>query len=69
VVFSIRYEFALRLTDIIHRRMMIGLSAEQGRALYARVAELAANELHWDQANTAAELELLYAYSDSLRRS
>lgn len=67
VIFAIRHEFALRLTDIIYRRMMIGLSAEQGRGSYARVAELAANELDWNLAKAATELKSLYALSDSLR--
>lgn len=66
VTFAIREEMALTLTDIVHRRIMIGLSADQGRALYAGVAKLAAAEFGWDEAEREAQLTALIAYSDSL---
>lgn len=66
-VFAIRQEFARTLTDIVHRRMMIGLDADQGRALYERMANAAAEELGWDDAERGAQLEALREYSDSLR--
>jgi glycerol-3-phosphate dehydrogenase len=66
VLFSIREEMARTLIDIVHRRLMIGLDADQGRARYAQVASVAAAELGWDDATRDAQLGALTAYSDSL---
>ena len=66
-VFAIRNEMARTLTDIVHRRMMIGLDADQGRPLYARIAAAAAQEMGWGDAERTAQLEALQRYSDSLR--
>ena len=65
VVFVIRREFARTLADVVHRRTMIGLSADQGRPLYARLAEVAAAEAGWDDSRRAEELSALERYSDS----
>ena len=67
VAFTIRYEMAGSLTDIVYRRLMIGLDADQGRSMYEQVAELASQELGWDAAKRNEELDSLRAYSDSLR--
>jgi glycerol-3-phosphate dehydrogenase len=67
VVFAIRNEMARTLTDIVHRRMMIGLDADQGRPVYERIAAAAARELNWSDQEKAAQLDALRAYSDSLR--
>ncbi|HSD70153.1 MAG TPA: glycerol-3-phosphate dehydrogenase, partial [Woeseiaceae bacterium] len=48
VAFAVSEEMAVTLVDIVHRRLMIGLAADQGRPLAAAVARLAAGELHWD---------------------
>ena len=69
VAFAIREEMAVTLTDIVHRRLMLGLDADQGRALYAPIAELAAVEFGWDAQKSAAEVQALIAYSDSFRVS
>jgi glycerol-3-phosphate dehydrogenase len=66
VVFAIRNEFARTLADIVFRRLMIGLDADQGRALYDRIADLAAAELGWSAEEKSRELAELVAYSDSL---
>jgi glycerol-3-phosphate dehydrogenase len=66
-VFAIRQEFARTLTDVVHRRMMVGLDADQGRPLYERVADAAATELGWSDEERAGQLEALQQYSDSLR--
>jgi glycerol-3-phosphate dehydrogenase len=66
-VFALRYEMARTLTDVVHRRMMIGLDADQGRPHYERIATAAAKELGWDERRRAAQLEALLGYSDSLR--
>jgi len=67
VVFALREEFAATLTDIVFRRMMVGLDADQGRALYDRIADLAAAEARWSEDAKLAELDALIDYGDSLR--
>lgn len=67
VVFSIREEMARTLIDIVHRRTMIGLAADQGRALYEVIAAIAADEFGWNDSQRHAELRALHAYSDSFR--
>lgn len=67
VVFAIREEFALRLTDLVFRRMMIGFNADQGRTLYDPIAAIAATEFNWTSDDVQRELQSLRAYADSLR--
>jgi glycerol-3-phosphate dehydrogenase len=67
VVFAIREEMARTLTDIVHRRLMIGLAADQGRALYEIVAAIAAAEFAWNDEERLEQLESLRRYSASLR--
>jgi len=67
VVFALREEMAQTLVDIVYRRLMIGFAADQGRALYGPVADLAGAELGWSGEQRRTELELLAAYSDSFR--
>jgi glycerol-3-phosphate dehydrogenase len=69
VVFVIREELPKTLTDIVFRRMMIGLDADQGRPHYARVADLAAAEFGWDAVRRDGEMRSLLDYADSLRVS
>lgn len=64
---AVRDEFAVTLEDMVFRRMMVGLDADQGRPLYPEIASIAAAELGWDAEKTAEQLLLLQAYSDSLR--
>lgn len=64
---AIREEFARHLTDIVHRRVMTGLDADQGRASAAAIADLAADELGWDDARKQAELDTLSAWNERLR--
>ena len=65
VVFAIRVEMARTLEDIVYRRLMIGLDADQGRPLYETVAAIAASEFGWDDTARHAALGRLRAYSDS----
>jgi glycerol-3-phosphate dehydrogenase len=65
VVFAIREEMARTLADIVHRRLMIGLTADQGRPLYEMVAAVAASELGWTDEERHAQIEAVNAYSDS----
>jgi glycerol-3-phosphate dehydrogenase len=66
VIFAIREEMARTLSDIVHRRLMIGLSAKQGREMYEAVAGLAAVEFGWGDAKRKGELDSLINFSDSL---
>jgi glycerol-3-phosphate dehydrogenase len=67
VVFVVREELPKTLTDVVFRRMMVGLDADQGRPHYARIAELAAAEFGWDALRRDDEMRSLLAYADSLR--
>jgi glycerol-3-phosphate dehydrogenase len=65
VVFAIREEMARTLNDIVYRRLMIGLDADQGRPLYEMIAAIAADELGWTDAERHAQIKALHDYSDS----
>jgi glycerol-3-phosphate dehydrogenase len=67
IAFVVAEEMPRTLVDIVYRRMMIGLDADQGRTHYARIAELAAAEFGWDDARRDAELYALRAHTDSLQ--
>ena len=65
VSFAIQEEMARTLTDIVYRRMMIGLGPDQGRAAYAEIAALAAATFGWSDEQTAMQLDALNSYSNS----
>ncbi len=65
VAFALRVELARTLCDVVFRRMMIGLDADQGRPLYDAIAAVAAREAGWDDEEKARELRALCDYSDS----
>jgi len=67
VAFAVRHEFARHLTDIVHRRTMLGLSPDLGESVAEAVADVAAGELGWDAATRARELEALRAWNARLR--
>jgi glycerol-3-phosphate dehydrogenase len=67
VVFALREEFAVTLTDIVFRRMMIGFDADQGRNMYPEVAAIAAREAGWRPEQEAQQLDGLTQYARSLR--
>ncbi|MDH4125607.1 MAG: glycerol-3-phosphate dehydrogenase, partial [Gammaproteobacteria bacterium] len=52
-VFALRVEMARTLIDVIYRRLMLGLRADQGRPLYAAIAAIAANAASWDDSRQA----------------
>ncbi|MDJ0938238.1 MAG: glycerol-3-phosphate dehydrogenase [Woeseiaceae bacterium] len=54
------------LADVIYRRMMLGLDADQGRPHYPAIAGIVARECGWDDSRRERELDALVAYSDSL---
>ena len=67
VVFVLREEFARTLADIVFRRLMVGLDADQGRMLYATIADLAAAECGWSEDEKERQLKELREYADSWR--
>lgn len=67
VAMAVRDEFACTLVDILHRRLMLGLAADQGRAAAAGVAAIAATELGWDAAQTCQQLAGLTEYNQRLQ--
>ena len=69
VVFAIREEFAKSLMDIVFRRLMVGLDADQGRPLYTAIADIAANSFGWDADQRSRQLDELVDFSESLRVS
>lgn len=67
VAFVIREEFAVTLSDIVFRRMMVGLDADQGRPLYDAIASSAAAIFEWSESELQAQQRGLLKCADSLR--
>ena len=67
VAHAIRAEFAGTLEDIVFRRMMIGLDADQGRPLYDRIAALAAAESGWSPQRLEEQRDALRQFAASWR--
>lgn len=57
VVFAVRSEHCLRLSDFIRRRTLLGAATDQGWDAAPRVADLMAAELGWSAAQISAELD------------
>ncbi len=69
VVMALRDEFARTLTDIMHRRIMVGLSADLGASAAGAVLAAAAAETGWDDAAQREELAALERYNRRLQPS
>lgn len=69
IVLCIRDEFALHLADIVHRRLMIGLSANLGAHVTLSIAAAAATELGWSSEEAERQLSALNAHNARLRRT
>jgi len=67
VVFCIRHEFARHLTDLMHRRLMLGLSADQGEAVVDAVAAIATTEFGWSEEQLHEQLNSLRRYNARLK--
>jgi glycerol-3-phosphate dehydrogenase len=67
VVFALRHEFAANLVDIVHRRLMIGLSADQGAGISEEIADIAAREANWSDVETERQLSELRRYNARLK--
>jgi glycerol-3-phosphate dehydrogenase len=61
IVYVIRAEMAVRLTDIVVRRTGLGGSGHPGRAAIEACARVAASELGWDDARVADEIAAVEA--------
>jgi glycerol-3-phosphate dehydrogenase len=66
VIFAVRAEQCLRLSDFLLRRTRLGFSADQGMSAVSRVAELMASELGWSETRRTEELE---AYRAAVART
>jgi glycerol-3-phosphate dehydrogenase len=66
-VYALRHEFAQHLTDIVHRRLMTGLSADQGESTVESIADIAATEARWSKREKQLQLEALRQYNKRLR--
>ncbi|MFQ6004289.1 MAG: glycerol-3-phosphate dehydrogenase [Woeseia sp.] len=69
IILAIREEFARNLTDIMYRRLMLGLSADQGEPLAEAVAAVAAAELGWNEKELSRQLRKLKEYNARLQVS
>jgi glycerol-3-phosphate dehydrogenase len=68
IALAVRDEFALKLSDIVHRRLMIGLSADLGAHITLSIAAAAAAELGWSSEDAERQLSVLNAHNARLRR-
>ena len=67
VVYGVRFEHCVRVSDFIRRRTMLGASADQGWDAAPQVAALMGAELGWSPARIAAELDTFRRDIDSTR--
>ena len=64
VSYVIESEYAATLVDIIYRRMMLGLSSNQGLELADSIADVAARQLKWSRHERKNQLQALKEYRD-----
>jgi len=57
VLFAVRLEHCVRLSDFIRRRTLLGAATDQGWDAAPRVADLMAAELAWSPTQVSAELD------------
>ena len=63
VVFVIKQENAVTLVDIVYRRMMLGLSANQGIDVVDSLADVAAVHLNWSRHERKKQVQALHRYN------
>lgn len=68
VALAVREEYAIALSDLVYRRLMVGLAARLDQGLIRSIAELAASELDWHATDLQAQLDALSAHHIRLRR-
>lgn len=67
VIYAVRYESALHLTDLLTRRMRFAVWVPgQGRPVAEQVSRVMAHELRWDEGTRKEELHL---FDEEVRRS
>ena len=63
VIFSVRKEMALKLSDVVFRRTALGTAECPSKAVLTQVADLMAGELGWDHNRKSNEIkEVLSCY-------
>ena len=67
VVFAIRHEYAKNLPDLMQRRLMLGLSADQGERVAETVAAITSAECQWDEQELERQLGMLREYNARLK--
>ena len=67
IAFVTRHERPRTLADIVFRRTMLGLDADQARPLYASIAAIAGVELGWNDDEVRRQNAALERYAQSLR--
>jgi glycerol-3-phosphate dehydrogenase len=64
VVYALRHEMAVKLTDIVFRRTGLGTAACPSRSILEEVAALTGRELGWDETRRQQEIgEVLRCYA------
>ena len=63
VAHVIENEYAVSLVDIFYRRMMLGLSSDQGVQLIEPIATVAANSMNWSARERKSQIDALHAYN------
>ena len=66
VVFCIRHEHAKNLTDLMYRRLMLGLSPDQGESTIDTISAIAATEFGWDAEELQKQLNTHRRYNARL---
>jgi glycerol-3-phosphate dehydrogenase len=67
VSYAFRCEHAQTLADVVHRRMMVGLSPDQGEAITAEICRIAADEQGWDASESQRQLRSIQDYNARFR--
>ncbi len=67
VVYSIREEMAMKLTDIVFRRTELGTGSKPPRAALKECAAIAAQELDWDRKRVRKELDAVDAVCEKFK--
>jgi glycerol-3-phosphate dehydrogenase len=57
IVFLVRHEFVVELSDLLLRRTSLAIRGEVSTALIQRIANIAATELGWNQTRARREVE------------
>ena len=66
VVFALRTEAAVTLSDLVARRIMTGVGGDLGRDSLVQVAEVAAAEVGWSDSRVADEVSAYLTYIQKL---